>query len=233
MLKLDDRKPTTQTCGEALIDLLEQYEVDTVFGVPGVHTFELYRGLADSDLHHVLAKNEAGAGFMADGYARVTGKPGVCLLITGPGVTNATTPIGQAYADSMPMLVISSENPSDSLGKGWGLLHEISDQTAVTRPLTALSATARTPADVPELIGQAFSIFASQRPRPVHIAIPMDVLKLEAGEGWQRRTTPSRPMADPASIAQAADLLAAAQRPLIMPGGGLLGLFRCVGISAR
>ena len=93
---------------------------------------------------------------MADGYARVSGKPGVCTLITGPGVTNASTPIGQAFADSIPMLVISSENATYTLGKGWGCLHEITNQQAVTEPLTALSATALAPGDVPELIGQAF-----------------------------------------------------------------------------
>ena len=86
MLKTNNTKIVDRTCGEALIDILEAYDVDTVFGIPGVHTFELYRGLADSKLRHVLAKNEAGAGFMADGYARVTGRPGVCLLITGPAI---------------------------------------------------------------------------------------------------------------------------------------------------
>ena len=223
MLQLDTERIEGRTCGEALIDLLELYGVDTVFGIPGVHTFELYRGLADSSLRHVLAKNEAGAGFMADGYARVTGKPGVCFLITGPGVTNATTPMGQAFADSVPMLVISSENPTPSLGKGWGLLHEITDQTAMTRPLTALSATAQRPEDVPELIGQAFSIFASQRPRPVHIAVPMDVLAAPATGSWATRTMPARPSAQADAISQAAELLANAERPVIMPGGGLLG----------
>ena len=82
------------TCGEALIQLLERYGVDTVFGIPGVHTLDLYRGLAHSNIRHVQARHEQGAGFMADGYARVTGKPGVCILISGPGVTNAATALG-------------------------------------------------------------------------------------------------------------------------------------------
>lgn len=150
-----------QTCGEALIRLLTDYGVDTVFGIPGVHTLDIYRGIANSNVRHVQAKNEQGAGFMADGYARTSGKPGVCTLITGPGVTNASTPIGQAFADSIPMLVISSENATHTLGKGWGCLHEITSQQAVTEPLTALRATALCPGDVPELIGQAFSIFSS------------------------------------------------------------------------
>ena len=95
-------------CGEALVRLLERYEVDTVFGIPGVHTLDLYRGLANSRIRHIQVRHEQGAGFMADGYARMTGKPGVCFLITGPGVTNAATALGQAYADSKPLLLISS-----------------------------------------------------------------------------------------------------------------------------
>jgi len=82
-----------QTGGQAAIALLERYGVDTVFGIPGVHTLELYRGLADSKIRHVAVRHEQGAGFMADGYARASGKPGVCVLITGPGMTNAATPI--------------------------------------------------------------------------------------------------------------------------------------------
>ena len=109
------------SCGEALVHLLEEYDVDTVFGIPGFHTLEIYRGLANSPIRHILARNEQGAGFMADGYARMSGKPGVCLLISGPGVTNACTPIGQAFADSIPVLFISSTTASYSLGKGWGL----------------------------------------------------------------------------------------------------------------
>ena len=92
------------TCGEALVELLEKYEVDTVFGIPGVHTLDMYRGLASSKIKHVQARHEQGAGFMADGYARTTGKPGVCMLITGPGVTNATTALGQSFADSIVTL---------------------------------------------------------------------------------------------------------------------------------
>jgi len=208
------------TCGEALIQLLEQYGVDTVFGIPGVHTLDLYRGLANSPIRHVQARNEQGAGFMADGYARASGKPGVCVLITGPGVTNASTPLGQSFADSIPVLLISSTNASFTLGKGWGCLHEITDQQAVTRPLTALSATALAPEDLPELIGQAFSIFASERPRPVHIAIPIDVLAEITSGGGAPRTMPSRPRANPEDVQAAAELLRTAKRPLIIAGGG-------------
>ena len=208
------------SCGEALISLLESYDVDTVFGIPGVHTLDLYRGLAHSNIRHVQARNEQGAGFMADGYARLGGKPGVCVLISGPGVTNACTPMGQSFADSIPVLVISSTTASYSLGKGWGCLHEVTDLEAVTRPLTALSATAGSPDDLEELIGQAFSIFASERPRPVHIAIPIDVLAQPVSTTWQRRVVPAPPAPAGSAIREAAALLRQAERPLIYAGGG-------------
>ena len=94
--------------GEALVGLLEAYGVDTIFGIPGVHNVEMYRALPRSKIKHVLVRHEQGAGFMADGYARATGKPGVCFTITGPGVLNILTPMGQAWSDSSSVLVISS-----------------------------------------------------------------------------------------------------------------------------
>ena len=168
----------TKTCGEALMQLLEEYGVSTIFGIPGEHTLELYRGIAKSNMHAVTPRNEQGASFMADGYARVTGKPGVCTIITGPGVTNAATGIGQAYADSIPMLVISSANDRASLGKGWGRLHETPDLCAITKPITAFSVMVQDPSEVPELIAQAYTVFNSGRPRPAHIAIPIDVMEM-------------------------------------------------------
>jgi 5-guanidino-2-oxopentanoate decarboxylase len=208
------------TCGAALIRLLEGYGVDTVFGIPGVHTLDLYRGLGNSRIRHIQPRHEQGAGFMADGYARVGRRPGVCFLITGPGVTNAATPLGQAYADSAPILLISSVTPSYSLGKGWGCLHEITDQQAVTAPLTAFSATALSPDELPELIGQAWSVFEAGRPRPVHISIPLDVLADWTDKDWATRAAPSRPMPDGGRVQAAADLLAGAARPILYLGGG-------------
>ena len=216
------------TCGEALMHLLGDYGVDAVFGIPGEHTLELYRGIESSRVRHVLTRHEQGAGFMADGYGRVTGKPGVCTLITGPGVTNCTTPLAQAYADSVPMLLISSANRSESLGKGWGCLHEITDQSAVTAPLTAFSAMVRTPDEIPELIAQAFTVFHSRRPRPVHISVPLDLLGLPVEGGWTVRVPPQRPVAPPAAIDSAASLLAAARRPVILVGGGAQDAGDCV-----
>ena len=208
------------TCGEALMALLKAYGVDTVFGIPGEHTLELYRGIEKSSVRVITPRNEQGASFMADGYARVSGKPGVCTLITGPGVTNAATGIGQAYADSIPMLVISSANDSPSLGKGWGRLHETTDLCAITRPITAYSNLVRDPAEIPVLVGQAFSLFQSGRPRPVHIAIPIDVMEMPVTEDWPVHETTERSGPDRSTIQQAAELLARSKSTVMVVGGG-------------
>src|SRR6202008_4927691 len=120
-----NREEAMPTCGEYLVKLLEAYGVELIFGIPGVHTVELYRGLPATNIRHVTPRHEQGAGFMADGYARVSGKPGVCFVITGPGMTNIATAMAQAYADSIPMLVISSVNATRQLGSGAGRLHEL------------------------------------------------------------------------------------------------------------
>ncbi len=209
-----------RTCGEAAIDLLEAYGVDTVFGIPGVHTLDLYRGLANTPIRHIAVRHEQGAGFMADGYARVSGRPGVCVLITGPGVTNAATPIGQAFSDSVPMLVLSSVNATGDLGRGRGRLHEITDQRAVMAPLTAFSRTVLAANELPQAMADAYGVFQSARPRPVHIELPLDVLAAPAGFRAERGAPSGRPQPDPAAIAAAARLLDGAQRPMLIAGGG-------------
>ena len=113
---------------------------------------------------------------MADGYARSSGKPGVCTIIAGPGVTNASTGIAQAYCDSQPMLVLSGGTVTRSHGKGWGAIHELDDQAGVTAGFTAFSSMVRYPEELPELIGRAYAVFRGTRPRPVHLSLPRDVL---------------------------------------------------------
>ncbi|GIK96588.1 MAG: putative 2-ketoarginine decarboxylase AruI [Alphaproteobacteria bacterium] len=209
-----------RTCGEAAIDLLEAYGVDTVFGIPGVHTLDLYRGLAGSKLRHIAVRHEQGAGFMADGYARVSGRPGVCVLITGPGVTNAATPIGQAFSDSVPMLVVSSVNATEDLGRGRGRLHEITDQRAVMAPLTAFSRTIHDPAELPKAMADAYQVFDAARPRPVHIELPLDVLQAPARFNGKQAGAKRRPQPDAKSLDAAAQLLQSARRPVVIAGGG-------------
>ena len=215
-------KNGNQTCGQAAISLLEAYGVDTVFGIPGVHTLEFYRGLADSSIRHIAVRHEQGAGFMADGYARASGRPGVCILITGPGVANAATAIGQAYSDSVPMLVLSSVNARVDLGKGRGRLHEITSQQAMMAPLTAFSRTVLDPADLPEAMAEAFAVFETQRPRPVHIEVPLDVLAAPAARSAAAPSVKGRPQPDAAELRAATDLLRASSRPVMIAGGGTI-----------
>lgn len=209
------------TCGEVLVTLLENYGVGLVFGIPGVHTVELYRGLAASAIRHVTPRHEQGAGFMADGYARVTGKPGVCFIITGPGMTNIATAMAQAYADSIPMLVISSVNARHQLASGNGHLHELQSQRELTSGYTAFSHTLMTPDELPQVLARAFAVFESGRPRPVHIEIPLDVITAPAGHlPLQRAVRQARPAPCDGAIADAAARLRAAKRPLVLAGGG-------------
>ena len=214
---------TGRTCGEATMRLLAEYGIDTVFGIPGVHTLEFCRGLADSPIRHVQARNEQGAGFMADGYARSTGKVGVALVISGPGVTNALTPLGQSWADSVPVLLLSSETASYTHGLGLGALHEIPDQLAVTAPLTGLSARATHAEEVPELLQRAFECLTSGRPRPVHISIPIDVLGQIVTRDWFRSNGEIANEVRPDEVETGRTLLANAKRPMIMVGGGAAG----------
>ena len=211
------------TCGEVLVRLLEGYGVERVFGIPGVHTVELYRGLAGSSIRHITPRHEQGAGFMADGYARTRGKPGVCFIITGPGMTNITTAMGQAYADSIPMLVISSVQSRSQLGGGRGKLHELPSQSALVAGVAAFSHTLMSAAELPSVLARAFAVFQAARPRPVHIEIPLDVLVENADALLHSQpVSVSRAGPAPAAIRQMANLLATAQRPLILAGGGAI-----------
>ena len=203
--------------------LLAAYEVDTVFGMAGTMTVELYRGISLAGIRHVQCRNEQGASLMADGYARATGKPGVCTIIAGPGVTNAATGIAQAFCDSQPMLVLSGACATRTQGKGWGAIHELTDQAAVTAGFTALSAMVRYPEELPELIARAYAVFRGTRPRPVHLSLPRDVLPEPATGEWKVRRAPSLPMPDLSAIEEAADRLAKAKCPLILVGGGAVG----------
>jgi acetolactate synthase I/II/III large subunit len=209
-----------KTVGETLIDLLEANGVDVVFGIPGVHTVELYRGLARSKIRHVTPRHEQGAGFMADGYARVSGKPGVCFVITGPGLTNIITPMAQAYQDSVPMLVISGVNARATLGHGRGRLHELPDQRGMMATLALSSHTLHDPNDLADVMERAFSILRSGRPGPVHIEIPTDVMALPVAKPRLRNMRPARPRADAQTMAEAASLCLAAKNPVILVGGG-------------
>ncbi len=206
--------------GEILPRLLKARGIDMAFGIPGVHTVEFYRGLPESGLTHVTPRHEQGAGFMADGYARVTGRPAACLVISGPGVTNIATAMGQAYGDSIPMLVISSVHARGELGRGEGRLHELKDQSALAAGVAAFSRTVMDPEALEPALDAAVAVFRGGRPRPVHIEIPLDVLVAGAPEPRATAAVPTPPSPDPAAVAKAARMLDGATAPLFVLGGG-------------
>lgn len=208
--------------GEFLMELLHLYGVECVFGIPGVHTAELYRGLENSPITHVTPRHEQGAGFAADGYARVSGKPGVCLVVTGPGLCNTITAMGQAYADSVPMLVISGVNNLRENRSGNGYLHELPHQSALAEQVSAFSYTVTNPEDIVPVMARAFAIFEGGRPRPVHIEVPLDIMTTDVSELVLPTLRPrfARPCASAAEVAQLAALCRDAQRPIILAGGG-------------
>src|SRR5882672_10332244 len=162
------------TLGQYLIGALEALGVGHVFGIPGVHNLELYRALPRSRIRHVTGRHEQGLGFMADGYARASGRPGVCFTITGPGLTNIATAMGQAYQDSIPMLVVSSQNRRDESDGGRGFLHELPGQATIAREVSGLARRISAAAELPEALTEVFRLFALARPRPAYVEIPRD-----------------------------------------------------------
>ena len=211
---------TARTVGQRLVEGLAARGVDTVFGIPGVHTIELYRGIAGSGLRHVTMRHEQGAAFAADGYARVSGRPGVAFVITGPGVTNALTALAQARADSVPVLLVSGVNRRDSLGRGLGHLHELPDQAGMVRTLCpTLQVTC--PQALPEVLDRAFALMLGGRPQPVHLEVPTDVMPMPA-EAPAPKPTVDLPgwLTDPDAVEQAVRRLDAARHPVVLAGGG-------------
>ena len=207
-------------CGEAIVRLLAAYGIDTALGIPGVHTIEMYRNFEATGMRHVLVRHEQGAGFMADGYARATGRPAACFLISGPGLTNAATPIAQAYSDSVPMVVIATTNLRHEIGKGWGPFHELRNQRLIAEQFCAFAGQALAPEDIPDIMAQAFAAMHSGRPRPVYIEIPRDILSEPATGDWSVRTPAPRPAPRQDQIEDAAALIARSKRPLVLVGAG-------------
>ncbi len=208
--------------GVAAVKTLEALGVDTVFGIPGVHTLEIYDALVDSKINHILARHEQGAGFMADGYARASGKPGVAVIITGPGITNVATPIGEAYTDSVPVFVLSSNVERNWADRMLGHLHDLSDQVGVMAAVTKWNDRVLDVAAIPESIATAFQNMTFGRPRPTHVEIPIDVLA-EFGDvsvAPAPRLNPTAP--DRLSVESALDLIERSSKIVIYCGGGAI-----------
>jgi 5-guanidino-2-oxopentanoate decarboxylase len=214
-------RPET-SIGEALIGLLANYGVDTIFGIPGVHNVEMYRALPRSNINHILTRHEQGAGFMADGYARATGKPGVCFTISGPGLLNILTPMGQAWSDSSNVLVISSALDIEQSAQGRGRLHEMISQFEAAKSVTNFAARTYTAKDIQNAIASSFARFASARPRPSYLEIPLDLLNAPATGNWQAAALPHKAAPSQNQIDAAVKKLQDAKKPVMILGGGAL-----------
>ncbi len=214
------------TVAEYIVRFLGAQGIRVVFGMPGGHNLPLYDALArQRRIRHILVRNEMGAALMADGYARASGEVGVCLVTSGPGVTNALTGIGVAYGDSIPVLLLSSQVPSPGVGREAGYFHEM-DSLAATAPLTKWNARADKAADVPAVMAEAFRRLRSGRPRPVHVEVSVDVLAQPCAGAVARVRGDTPPVPDAHAVSRAARLLAEAERPLILAGGGAVGASR-------
>ncbi len=210
----------TQSCGVKMMALLENYGTELIFGIPGVHTLELYRGIAHSGIRHITPRHEQGAGFMADGYARATGKVGVFCTITGPGITNAVTAMAQSYSDSIPVLAISSVNKLSSLGQGRGNLHELRSQQKLIEQVTRSSHTVMDTESVPQVIESAFASFHTERPLPVHIEIPIDLIGQQVDWPENQIAQYSAVCVPTQAIEKAVQMLLGTDNVAVILGGG-------------
>ena len=212
------------TGGQALVACLKAQGVTAIFGLPGVQldwAFDaLYEERAAITVYHT--RHEQAVSHMADGYARATGRVGVCLTVPGPGVLNATTGLATAYACSSPVLMIAGQIPSRHIGKGRGQLHEIRDQSQVLRSVTKWVALAGRPEEIPTVIHDAFVQLRSGRPRPVAVEVPPDVLQAAGEVALPGPVAATRQTGDVDVVERAARALGAARRPIIFAGGGVV-----------
>lgn len=212
------------TGGQALVAQLLREGVEVVFGLPGVQLDWAFDALYEARDHIrvIHTRHEQATSYMADGYARSTGKLGVCLVVPGPGVLNAMAGLATAYACNSRVLCLTGQIPSDQIDKGRGLLHEIPHQLEALRSVTKWAARALRPEAVPSLVHEACVQLKSGRPRPVALEIPPDVLQKTAEVELLPPASPELPEPDSELVEEAARLLGQAQHPLIFAGGGVL-----------
>ena len=215
-----------RTTGWVVIEALRGYGVDTVFGIPGTHNLELYRPLSALGIRPVTSRHEQGAGYAADGWSLQTGLPGVVITTSGPGLLNALSAAGTAYCESRPMIIVSPGPARGAEFADVGTLHETKDQLSAASAIVEWGRRVQTAAAAVDAVHDAFELFATGRPRPVYLEIPLDLLEeetdLDAAALAPRAFAPV-PSADAAQVAAAAALLAAAREPVILAGGGSRG----------
>lgn len=212
-----------RTTGWVLIETLRNYGVDTVFGIPGTHNLEFYRPLTALGVHPVTTRHEQGAGYAADGWSLQTGKPGVVITTSGPGLLNALSAAGTAYCESRPMIILS---PGPARGREFadvGTLHETKDQLGAASAIVEWGRRVQSDAEAVQAVHDAFALFTTGRPRPVYIEVPLDLLEEESeltGDALAARSAAAPAAPDAQAIQEAARLLAAATDPVILAGGG-------------
>jgi acetolactate synthase-1/2/3 large subunit len=212
------------TGAQSLVRSLEAAGVDVVFGIPGGAILPLYDPLFDSrKVRHILVRHEQGAGHAAEGYAHATGRVGVCIATSGPGATNLVTPIADAYMDSVPMVAITGQVPSASIGTD---AFQEADIVGITTPITKHNYLVTDPADIPRTVAEAFHIAGTGRPGPVLVDVPKDLLQAMTTYAWPERIDMPgyRPVSRPhgKQVREAARLLAEARRPVLYVGGGVI-----------
>lgn len=206
---------------QALIQSLAREGVEVVFGLPGVQIMEIYDALYEQPgIRLITVRHEQSAAYMADGYARTTGRVGVALVVPGPGALNAAAAVGTAYATSSPVMLISGQVDSAMLGQNRGALHEVNDQLDVFRPITKWNARTTNAEEIPNLVHMAMQQVLDGRPRPVEIEVPFDILPGSYDIDLLEREGTIKQSPDPARVKEAVELLAKAERPLIWAGGG-------------
>ena len=211
----------TRIGGHVVVECLEALGADTVFGLPGIHALAIWDGLRESRLRYLGFRTELNAGFAADGYARASGKPAPLLLSTGPGALNSLTALMEAASAHVPVVAIASQIPRELIGRGRGYLHELPDQRASFAPLVKWTGRAERPAEVPQVLAEAWRQALTPPSGPVFVEIPVDVLTGEAeGEPVDELDGKAAPSAVP-GVEEAVRLIAAAERPVLWAGGGV------------
>ncbi|HCJ78815.1 MAG TPA: acetolactate synthase large subunit, partial [Desulfotomaculum sp.] len=209
--------------GEILIDSLLKEGVDTIFGYPGGAVLPIYDALYESNIRHILTRHEQGAAHAADGYARASGRPGVCLATSGPGATNLVTGIANAYMDSVSLVAFTGQVATSVLGKD---SFQEADITGITMPITKHSYLIRDTRDIARVVKEAFYIATTGRPGPVLVDIPKDIsgARVVYENPGPVNLRGYRPEQLPSSrrLKEAADLMVAAKRPVIYAGGGVV-----------
>ncbi|MYH88100.1 MAG: thiamine pyrophosphate-binding protein, partial [Acidimicrobiaceae bacterium] len=208
--------------GEALVRSLLQEGVEVVFGIPSVQMYAVSAALRDEPgIRMITTRHEQASTYMADGYARASGKPGVALMVPGVGVYNAASGLATAYARSSPVLLIAGQIPRQQIGKNLGGVHEILDQAEVIRPVTKWRKQVLTPRAVPDAVAEAFRQMRTGRPRPVYLELPPEAT-VETDEVTLRKPAPvSEIVPSPGQLEEVAQVIANAQLPLIFAGGGV------------